>query len=570
MAKIMLVEDDNNLREIYEARLLAEGYDIVSARDGEEALAMAVREKPDLIISDIMMPKISGFDMLDIIRSTPETKNTKVIMMTALSQVEDKARADKLGADRYLVKSQVTLEDVAKASRDLLESDEVGGSGSSVNNETLPPPSYSEPQQPRREATIMPMQQESTEETPPAIEEEQEPVEEQEGPVEQTSETEPEPETIATPSSQTPVQSTTSDDDDEEDNDEEDDNTKTSQDDTPEIEPENDEPEDSDSDTEKKNESDEEPVEPTPEEGDSGKEDDGTTPELNGFGSDQLGQAEAPGTVISPSGNFKRDEEPVSFDEEDDSENTPEAEAEAEPAAEQEPIAPSSAPSSQTPVQLTASDDDSDTSQDQPKEQELEGQIENFIAEKESQATDTSQTAQEPAPTSTQAPIPTAPALDQATEAPAPTVITPNKPPEAEAEAPAPAPTAPPVVQQESDGKTKTVKGERVLQPLHDPRDNSSLEKLIAEEQAKDVDTDVAETAPATQQQSNPVSNVIKPKNDDTVEQPPTPDTEAEEFLKAANLNNQPSAEPSEESTNNEVSETETGTPQVRPDDISI
>lgn len=120
MAKIMLVEDDNNLREIYEARLIAEGYEIVSAKDGEEALALAVKEKPDLIISDVMMPKISGFDMLDILRTTPETKNTKIIMMTALSQAEDKARADKLGADRYLVKSQVTLEDVAAVAREVL------------------------------------------------------------------------------------------------------------------------------------------------------------------------------------------------------------------------------------------------------------------------------------------------------------------------------------------------------------------------------------------------------------------------------------------------------------------
>ncbi len=124
MTKIMLVEDDNNLREIYEARLLAEGYEIVSAKDGEEALAMAVKEKPDLIISDIMMPKISGFDMLDILRSTPETTDTKVIMMTALSQNEDKARAGKLGADRYLVKSQVTLEDVAKVAREVLSGEE--------------------------------------------------------------------------------------------------------------------------------------------------------------------------------------------------------------------------------------------------------------------------------------------------------------------------------------------------------------------------------------------------------------------------------------------------------------
>ncbi len=118
--KIMLVEDDNNLRAIYGDRLMAEGYEIVSARDGEEALALAVKEKPSLIISDVMMPKISGFDMLDILRSTPETKDVKVIMMTALSQTEDKARADKLGADKYLVKSQVTLEDVARVVHEVL------------------------------------------------------------------------------------------------------------------------------------------------------------------------------------------------------------------------------------------------------------------------------------------------------------------------------------------------------------------------------------------------------------------------------------------------------------------
>ena len=87
MSKVMVVEDDASLREIYSIRITAEGYEVVSAGDGEEALAVAVREKPDLILSDVMMPKISGFDMLDILRTTPETANIKVIMMTAKSQV---------------------------------------------------------------------------------------------------------------------------------------------------------------------------------------------------------------------------------------------------------------------------------------------------------------------------------------------------------------------------------------------------------------------------------------------------------------------------------------------------
>lgn len=117
----MLVEDDKSLREIYGVRLLAEGYDIVSAGDGEEALAMAIKERPQLIVSDVMMPKISGFDMLDILRSTTETRNIKVIMMTALSSEEQRQRGEQLGADRYLVKSQVGIEDVVRVVHEVLE-----------------------------------------------------------------------------------------------------------------------------------------------------------------------------------------------------------------------------------------------------------------------------------------------------------------------------------------------------------------------------------------------------------------------------------------------------------------
>ncbi len=118
--KIMLVEDDKSLREIYSIRLVAEGYDIVSAGDGEEALAYAVQEKPELIIADVMMPKISGFDMLDILRSQPETNKIKVIMMTALSSDDQRQRGESLGAERYLVKSQVGIEDVIATVHEVL------------------------------------------------------------------------------------------------------------------------------------------------------------------------------------------------------------------------------------------------------------------------------------------------------------------------------------------------------------------------------------------------------------------------------------------------------------------
>ena len=120
MSKIMVVEDDASLREIYSIRITAEGYDVISAGDGEEALAVAVREKPDLILSDVMMPKISGFDMLDILRSTPETSGIRIIMMTALSAEDQRQRGERLGADRYLVKSQVGIEDVINTIHEVL------------------------------------------------------------------------------------------------------------------------------------------------------------------------------------------------------------------------------------------------------------------------------------------------------------------------------------------------------------------------------------------------------------------------------------------------------------------
>lgn len=120
MTKILLVEDDKSLREIYGVRLLAEGYDIISAGDGEEALALAIKDRPALILSDVMMPKISGFDMLDILRSTTEAKDIKVIMMTALSSEDQRKRGEQLGADKYLVKSQVGIEDVVRAVHEVL------------------------------------------------------------------------------------------------------------------------------------------------------------------------------------------------------------------------------------------------------------------------------------------------------------------------------------------------------------------------------------------------------------------------------------------------------------------
>jgi DNA-binding response OmpR family regulator len=110
--RILLVEDDDALASVYLVRLQAEGFDVRRVSNGEDALAAAISYKPDLVLLDVMMPKVSGFDVLDILRNTPETANLKIIILTALSQESDKQRALKLGVDDYLVKSQVVITDV--------------------------------------------------------------------------------------------------------------------------------------------------------------------------------------------------------------------------------------------------------------------------------------------------------------------------------------------------------------------------------------------------------------------------------------------------------------------------
>lgn len=112
--RILLVEDDDALANVYLVRLQAEGFDVRRVANGEDALATALTYRPDLVLLDVMMPKVSGFDVLDILRNTPETRNLKIIMLTALSQDSDKERAESLGIDDYLVKSQVVIADVVE------------------------------------------------------------------------------------------------------------------------------------------------------------------------------------------------------------------------------------------------------------------------------------------------------------------------------------------------------------------------------------------------------------------------------------------------------------------------
>lgn len=186
MTKILLVEDDKSLREIYSVRLLAEGYTLISSGDGEEALAVAIGEKPDLIVSDVMMPKISGFEMLDLLRSNDSTKNIPIIMLTALSSEKQRERGNRLGADRYLIKSQVGIEDIVRTVHEVLNDgsprsisqleDSLGLNGAG-DSETKPEPTQVEPTDSQTDATKVPESADADQATLPAASDQPDPAE---------------------------------------------------------------------------------------------------------------------------------------------------------------------------------------------------------------------------------------------------------------------------------------------------------------------------------------------------------------------------------------------------------
>lgn len=103
-ARILVVDDEAQNRELVEAMLLPGGYEVYLAEDGEEALAAAQEKKPDLLILDLMMPGLSGFEVCARLKTDPKTGGIPVLFVTALSQIGDKERALAAGGDDFLTK----------------------------------------------------------------------------------------------------------------------------------------------------------------------------------------------------------------------------------------------------------------------------------------------------------------------------------------------------------------------------------------------------------------------------------------------------------------------------------
>ena len=102
--KILIVEDEESLLKLESILLTSKGYDVRGVANGQEALDAVAEEKPDLILLDIMLPEIDGFEVCQRIKDDPDTKDIPVIMLTAKKSREDMARGEKVGADWYITK----------------------------------------------------------------------------------------------------------------------------------------------------------------------------------------------------------------------------------------------------------------------------------------------------------------------------------------------------------------------------------------------------------------------------------------------------------------------------------
>ncbi|HLC63843.1 MAG TPA: response regulator [Patescibacteria group bacterium] len=118
---IVLIEDEEMLANMYETKFKTEGYKIRKALDGEKGLKMIEEDLPDLILLDIIMPKLDGFSVLKRIKENAKSKNIPVILLTNLGQDEDIKKGQALGAVGYLVKANLTPAEVVAKVKDFLK-----------------------------------------------------------------------------------------------------------------------------------------------------------------------------------------------------------------------------------------------------------------------------------------------------------------------------------------------------------------------------------------------------------------------------------------------------------------
>ncbi len=120
MPKILIVEDDSFLADIYITKFRAAGFDVEVANDGKEGITKVQEQKPDVILLDIVMPNMDGFEMLRTIRADSEYANMKIILLTNLGQKEEVDKGLTAGADAYIIKAHYTPTEVVAKVQEIL------------------------------------------------------------------------------------------------------------------------------------------------------------------------------------------------------------------------------------------------------------------------------------------------------------------------------------------------------------------------------------------------------------------------------------------------------------------
>ena len=120
--KILVIEDDKFLRKVYESKLPKEGFVVISANDGEEGLAMIKQELPSLVVLDLVMPKMTGFELLEKLSIDPQISRIPVVVASNLGQESDIQKAKNLGVRDYYVKVQTSVDELVQMFKTIVDS----------------------------------------------------------------------------------------------------------------------------------------------------------------------------------------------------------------------------------------------------------------------------------------------------------------------------------------------------------------------------------------------------------------------------------------------------------------
>ena len=118
---VLIIEDDSYISDMYRIKLESEDFEVITSKDGIAGIKMLERQKPDIVLLDIVLPKIDGFSVLKTIKRNPELKEIPIVLLTNLSQKENVEKGFELGADSYIIKAHFTPSEVVEKIKKILK-----------------------------------------------------------------------------------------------------------------------------------------------------------------------------------------------------------------------------------------------------------------------------------------------------------------------------------------------------------------------------------------------------------------------------------------------------------------